>query len=289
MLRKAYVLEDPQTKRNKTRSGYLTLAFSGGPKDVGNPTSPSPGSATKVEKTRSGYLTPTSSGAQKRAEMRRHLCILGGPQQRAGKSKVATSHLPPRGPKKGRKCYITPAFSGVPNKGEQNQKWLPHPTFYGAQKRAEMLRRPCILGGPQQTARKPEVATSPVPSRVPKRGRKCDVTPAFSGVPNKGEHNQKWLPHPCLLRGHQRGRKCYITRAFSGVPNKREQNQIWLPHPCLLRGPQRGRKCYVRPMCSKIPKPSGTKPEVATSPLRSPGAQKTLEILRHPLGGPQQR
>ena len=26
------------------------------------------------------------------------------------------------GPKRGRKCYVTPAFSGVPNKGGQNQK-----------------------------------------------------------------------------------------------------------------------------------------------------------------------
>ena len=29
------------------------------------------------------------------------------------------------GPKRGRKCYVTPAFSGVPNKGEQNQKSKP--------------------------------------------------------------------------------------------------------------------------------------------------------------------
>ena len=29
------------------------------------------------------------------------------------------------GPKRGRKCYITPAFSGVPNKGGQNQKSKP--------------------------------------------------------------------------------------------------------------------------------------------------------------------
>ena len=29
------------------------------------------------------------------------------------------------GPKRGRKCYITPAFSGVPNKGGQNQNSKP--------------------------------------------------------------------------------------------------------------------------------------------------------------------
>ena len=30
--------------------------------------------------------------------------------------------LPSRGPKRGGKCYVTPAFSGIPNKGGRNQK-----------------------------------------------------------------------------------------------------------------------------------------------------------------------
>ena len=63
---------------------------------------------------------------------------------------MAASPLPSRGPKKGRKCYVTPAFSGIPNakRGEQNQKWSSTkgnkirsgyltPAFPGAQKRAE--------------------------------------------------------------------------------------------------------------------------------------------------------
>ena len=45
------------------------------------------------------------------------------------------------GPKRGRECYITPAFSGVPKKGNNSKR---------AQKRAEMLRHPCCLGDPQQ-------------------------------------------------------------------------------------------------------------------------------------------
>ena len=85
------------------------------------PTTPSAGN-----KIRSGYLTPTFAGVQKRAEMLHHPCILGGPQRQARgtKSDVATSPLPSRGPKRGLKCYITPAFSGVPNakSGEQYQK-----------------------------------------------------------------------------------------------------------------------------------------------------------------------
>ena len=36
--------------------------------------------------------------------------IRSGPQQRGTKSEVATSPLPSRGPKGGRKCYVTPAF-----------------------------------------------------------------------------------------------------------------------------------------------------------------------------------
>ena len=61
-----------------------------------------------------------------------------------------------------RKCYITPAFSGIfdAKRAEQNQKWSPTqgtkirngcltPTFSGTQKRAEMLCLPCILGDPQ--------------------------------------------------------------------------------------------------------------------------------------------
>ena len=39
---------------------------------------------------------------------------------------------------------------------------------------------------------------------------------------------------------NKRGRKCYITHAFSGLPIIEEQNQKWLPRPCLLGGPKEG-------------------------------------------------
>ena len=61
-----------------------------------------------------------------------------------------TSPLASQGPKRGRNCYVIPAFSGVPNA-----------------KRGEKIR-----------------GTSSLPSWGPKRGRNCYVTPAFSGVPN---------------------------------------------------------------------------------------------------------
>ena len=182
--------------------------------------------------------------------MLRNPYVLGVSQRQArgAKSEVATSPLPSQGPKRARKCYVQPAFSGVPNakRREQNQKWLPHPcplrapkeggnatpplhsrssptpsagskirsgyltlAFSGAQKRAEMLRPTCILWGPQRQAQgaKSEMATSSLPSWGPKRGRKCYATLAFSEFPNakRGDQNQKWLPHPCLLGGPKEG------------------------------------------------------------------------------------
>ena len=47
-------------------------------------------------------------------------------------------------------CYITPEFSGVPIKGERIKSGFLTPAFSGAHMRAEVLRNPCILGGPHQ-------------------------------------------------------------------------------------------------------------------------------------------
>ena len=131
---------------------------------------------------------------------------------------MGASPLPSRGPKSGRRCYITPAFSGVPNKGDKIRIGCLTPAFLEARKRVEMPHNPLILGGPQQRAQ-----------------------------------NQNGLPHPYLLGGPKSGRKCYITRAFSGVPNKGHKfrmgcltrafwgAQKWaemLHNPCILRGPQ---------------------------------------------------
>ena len=70
---------------------------------------------------------------------------------------------------------MSPAFSGIPNAKRQVKIRSGYPTsaFSGAQKWAEVLPTPCILGDPQRQAR--------------------------------GE-NQKWLPHPCLLGGPKEGR-----------------------------------------------------------------------------------
>ena len=92
------------------------------------------------EKIRSGCLTLAFAGAQRSAELLCNPCILGGSECAGRKSEEATSTQPSWGPKRGRNCYVTPAFSGVPNakRGDliRRSGYLT-PTFLGAQKRVE--------------------------------------------------------------------------------------------------------------------------------------------------------
>ena len=87
---------------------------------------------------------------------------------------MATSPLPSWGPKRGRDCGATSAFSGVRDAkhGEKIRSGYLTPAFLGAQNGAGSRRNPCTLGDPQHQAR--------------------------------GE-NQKWLPHPCHPRGPKGG------------------------------------------------------------------------------------
>ena len=248
------ILGDRQTKGDNIRIGSLTPAFSGAQKRaemlrhpyiLGDP-------QTTGDQIRIGCLTPAFLRAQKRAEMLCHPCILGDPQTKVDKSKVAASPLPARGPKRGRKCYVTDACSGIPKEGGGQGKirsgYL-SPACSGAQKRAKMLGHPCVLGSPQTKRIKSEMAASRLPPRGAKRGRKCYVTTAFSGIPKP------------------RGIKSEVTAS-----------------PLRSRWPTTGRKCYVTPA---FPKQRGTKTELAAFS----GAQNRLEIRRHPyiLGGPQTR
>ena len=85
-----------------------------------------------------------------RAEMVRHPCILGGPQTKGDKIRTGCLNPAFSGPRRGRKCYVTPAFSGVPKqRGGKIRIGCLTPAFSRAQKRAELLRNPCVLGGPQ--------------------------------------------------------------------------------------------------------------------------------------------
>ena len=154
----------------------------------------------------------------------------------------------------GGKCYVTPTFSGVPSKGEKNQNWLPQWCLLRCPKVVGSAISPVQSRGPPIMESQIRIGSSAMPSRGHKCGRKCYVTPAFSGVPNKWEQNQNCLPQPCLLGGQQ-----------------------WvevLGQPCILGGPQQG----------------GRKSRLAAIHAFW-GVHKWANVLHHPrvLGGPQQK
>ena len=93
-----------------------------------------------------------------------------------------TSPLPSRGHKRGRNCYVTPAFSGVPKAKRRGtiRSGYVIPACLGGKKWAQLLRK-C---GEKSAGGKSEVATSILPSQGPRRRRKWYVTAACSGVPN---------------------------------------------------------------------------------------------------------
>ena len=288
------------------RKCYITHAFSGIPKCMGN-------------KIRIG-------GAH--TEMLHHPCILGGPQRHREQNQNwwgpqvggnATSPLHSRGspnkwgtkselvgPTSGRKCYITPAFSGIPkNMGNKIR-------IGGAHKWAEMLHHPCILGDPQRHREQnqnwcgPQVggnATSPLHSQGSAKtwgtrsellratsGRKCYITPAFSGIPkdigNKirigGAH--KWagmLHHPCILGDPQRhggqNQNWWGPQVGGNATSplySRGSPKTWRTKSELV-GPTSGRTCYITRAFSGIPKDMGDK-------IRIGGAHKGACILGHP-------
>ena len=89
-------------------------------------------------------------------------------------------------PARSRKCYITPAFSGVPIKGDKIRSGYVTPAFPGAQKWAEVIHNPRVLGG--------RIKGDKIRSGY--------FTPALSGAHEWAE----LLHNACILGGsHQRG------------------------------------------------------------------------------------
>ena len=162
------------------------------------------------------------------------------------------------GPTIGRKCYITPAFSGVPKVKEDKIR------IGGAHKWAEMLHHPCILGGPPRQGRQNQNWWGP------KVGGKATSPQHSRGSPKARRTKSESV-------GPTSGRKCYITPAFSGIPKERGAKSEFV-------GPTSGRKCYITPAFSGVPKDKGDKIRIngaqkvggnATSPLHSRGSPKT--------------
>ena len=106
--------------------------------------------SSKEDKIRSGYIILAFSGAQDWAEELHALRSRKMPEK-GTKSEVPTSPLPSRGPKIGRNCYLTLAFSRLPRTGV-----------------------------------KLEVATSSLLSRGLKIGRNSYITTPFTGLPRTG-------------------------------------------------------------------------------------------------------
>ena len=146
---------------------------------------------------------------------------------------MAASPLPFEGPKRGRKCYITLALSGIPNTGEQNRKWLPPPTISRGPKKSANDSSPMHSRGSSTPSAQSKIGGGPR-QRINKRRSGC-LTPAFS----RAEKRAEVLHQPCKLgepqqrgtksevatsplpsRGHKTGRNCYITPAFLGIPRE---------------------------------------------------------------------
>ena len=243
--------------------------------------------------------------AQKWAEVLHHPCVLGGPQKRGQSQRRPTS---------GRKSYITPAFSGVPKQGDKGKggpqvdKSATPPLHSlgssnkgtkskAAQKWAEVLHHPCVLGGPQPRGQR---------QSWPRSGRECYITPPFSGIPKQGD-KVKGAPQvggsaTSPLRSRGFAKKGDIVKGgpqvdksvtpplrSRGSPNTGTKSKA--AHPYVLGGPQTrghsqrwptsGPKLYIIAAFSGSPN-KGTKSKVA---------HMWGEVLHHPciLEGPQTR
>ena len=206
-----------------SRRGCLTPAFSGAPQVAVNATSPlhSRGS-------------PNNAGQKQNWTV--HPCLLRGPKE-AGK---ATSPLHLEDPQtmgdKFGSGYLTIGFS----RPKRGRKWYITPAFSGNSK---------------QWGTKSEVAASNLPSRGPQIWRKCYVTPAISGIPEQRGTTAELAASPLPSRGPKRGRKCYIgpprrkgansalASHFSGMPRMQGLHSIfglfWTPKKARLWQPIR--------------------------------------------------
>ena len=220
--------------------------------------------------------------------MLRHPCILGDPQKRGARSEV------------------------VPNKGEQNQKWLPHPCFLSGPKEDRNAMPPVhsqrsrkkqgkTKSGPQTKGNKIRCGYNTLTFSKAQRRAEILCHPYILGdskqrggkskaVPDNWKQNQKWLRHPCHLSGPIGGGNATPHLHSRGSPTKGEQKQkwsptkgkqIWLPSPCLLMSPKEGqnatpalnsRRSQTKGSKTKTgPRQRTIKSGVATSPLRSWG------------------
>ena len=176
--------------------------------------------------------------------MLRHPCILGDPQCQllGAKSEAVASPLHSRGPREGGNASSPLRSGGTSTKGNKIRSDYLTYAFSGAQKRAEMLRHPCILVDAQRRCPTPSLG-----SKI----RSGFLTFALRGAQKRAE----MLCQPCILGDPQRppGGNCEMAAS-----------------PLSSQGPKEGRNA-TSPLRSRgSPKlRAGRQLEVGASPLPS--------------------
>ena len=134
----------------------------------------------------------------------------GIPKQRGTRSALAATPLSSRGRIRGQKCYVSRVFSGKPKqRGKPKQTNIIGsltPAFPGAQKRAEVLHNPFVLGDPQTKGEEISIGCLTLAFfGVHKRAEALSNPLRPGAYPNTGKRNHNWLPHPCLPGGPKEG------------------------------------------------------------------------------------
>ena len=185
---------------------------------------------------------------------------------------------------RGQKCYGTPTFSAVPNKGDKIRSGCHIPTFWGAQKRTEVLRNRYILGETQKGEKIKSGCLTPTFSGAHKKAE-VPHNPCILRDPQRRGQHRKWLPHRGLVKGPREGGSAVLPLHSRGVPKQGDK----IKNGYLRRafsGPHKRRKCYVSPAFSGVPNKGGKIRSGCLTPAFS-GAHRRTEVLRYTciLGG----
>ena len=133
-----------------------------------------------------------------------------GSPNKGTKSQVATSPLPSQGPTRGRKYYVIPAFTGVPKQVDKITSGCLTTAFSGADKWAEVLRHPCILGPPHTRGKYQNWPPQSCLLVCPQVGGRGTYPMHSWGSLNKGTKSEVAIS-PLPSRGRTSGRKHYTT------------------------------------------------------------------------------
>ena len=186
-----------------------------------------------------------------------------------------------RDTQKGRKCFGSLAFLGVPG---QNQ-WLPHPCFLGGQKEGTNATPPLHLRGlPNKGGQNHRWLPHPCLLGSPKEGKKCYIS---SEIPKQRGAKSQVVASPLPSRGPKRGSNCYVTLAFLGIPKQIRRKSEAIASR-LPGGPKEGRNDTPHLHSRGSPINRGQN-QIGRITLAFLGSQGRAEMLCHPciLGDPR--